>query len=256
MLDVTDLLKRIDNKTLVVVFPHPDDETMATGGLLIAAKKLGWKTVVICLTRGGAGKIHIHANGYSLKEVREKEFMKATKILGVDEVVLGDFDDGKLKEQSGKMTKWLDAHITRIHPGVVVTYDPSGFYGHPDHIVLSREIHKIYLKISSYPLFSKEGDERGRFKLLFVAVPDEFKRHWPVVGMERVLENMVVPTHRLDLGRNWIRKWQAVKAHKSQKLGKELKIPLWLFMAKYHFEDYHLVNTRSKYKFEFINYKI
>lgn len=40
----------------MTVFPHPDDETMASGGLLLAAKRLGWKTVVVVLTKGGAGE--------------------------------------------------------------------------------------------------------------------------------------------------------------------------------------------------------
>lgn len=42
MIDLKSYLHQINNKTLVTVFPHPDDETLPTGGLLLEAKRAKW----------------------------------------------------------------------------------------------------------------------------------------------------------------------------------------------------------------------
>ncbi|KKQ25909.1 MAG: hypothetical protein US62_C0042G0009 [Candidatus Woesebacteria bacterium GW2011_GWA1_37_8] len=56
MKDFKSELNKIKGKTLMVIFPHPDDESMMTGGLLSTAHKLGIRTVVVTITKGGAGK--------------------------------------------------------------------------------------------------------------------------------------------------------------------------------------------------------
>jgi len=93
-----------------------------------------------------------------------------------------------------------------------------------------------------------------------MAVPQIFKDRWTITGMDQVKAQMAAPTHRLDLGRNWIKKWRAVRAHQSQRLGKGLKLPLWLFLAINHFEWYHVVSdppeAGQKYKFKYSNYQI
>jgi LmbE family N-acetylglucosaminyl deacetylase len=248
MKDINNFLLNIKNKTLLVIFPHPDDETMATGGLILAAKKAGYKVVVLILTKGGAGKIFIRVNGFSLKEIREIELTRAVNILGVDKLLIEDLDDGKLRQQTKQIAILLNSYIAKYEPGLVVTYDPSGFYGHPDHIILSKVLYGK-LKILNPEL---------QIQLLFVAVPQLFKNKLPLRGMREVEENMVEATHVLDLGWGWVKKWLAAKEHKSQGLGKSMKVPMWLFMAINHFEYYHVVSLEDqfKYKFKFIDYQI
>ena len=53
---------------VLVVYPHPDDETMGAAGILMAAKKYDFKTIAITLTDGAAGKVHINLKGKSLYE--------------------------------------------------------------------------------------------------------------------------------------------------------------------------------------------
>ncbi len=245
MEDITKLLKQGSGKTLMTIFPHPDDESMPVGGLLIAAQKWGWKTIVVSLTPGGAGRIHIKGQGKSLAEIRGEELKEATRIMKVDIVEVGDFDDGKLKTELG-WKKWVDLMMDKYQPEVVVTYDPSGFYGHPDHIAVSKYLYGKYMQM---------GSEKG-WQLWFMAVPELFKGRWKITGMEKVLGQMVEPTYRLNLGWNWLLKWQAVRAHKSQKLGKGLPIPLWMFMAINHFEWYHVVTDQSKCIYKYSDYKI
>lgn len=229
----------------MTIFPHPDDESMPVGGLLIAARKLGWKTVVVSLTPGGAGKIHIKGNGRSLAEIRGGELRQAAGIMKVNEVEIGDFDDGRLKTEFG-WKKWVDQMLDKYRPDVVVTYDPSGFYGHPDHIAVSKYV---------YGKYQQQTGVRN-WQLWFMAVPELFKGKWKIPGMEKVIEQMVPPTYRLNLGWDWVVKWRAVRAHKSQKLGKGLPIPLWMFMAINHFEWYHVVTPSSKCRYKYSDYKI
>ncbi len=234
---IDSLLTRAKHKTLLTIFPHPDDETMASGGLLMRAKELGFKTVAVVLTEGAAGQMHIHPNGKTVKQIRRTELERAVKILGVDELVVGEFDDGKLREQKDEWMKWVRKTIAKHDPGVVVTYDHTGFTGHPDHIALSLGIDEI----------------PGDFILLWPSIIEELKAR---IVHAKLRDLTVSPTHCLDLGWRFIRKWRAASAHRSQRLGKDLPVPLWLALGMYHFEWYHEVERGLKYPYKFVEFKI
>jgi LmbE family N-acetylglucosaminyl deacetylase len=236
MQDIRELLAKTKNKTLMVVYPHPDDETMAAGGLLIAAKKMGYKTIAVLLTKGAAGQIHIHPKGKSLKQLRETELKKAVKILGVDELVLGDFDDGKLRQQ--KWTKWVNGVLEKYQPGVVVTYDHSGLSGHPDHIALSVALKKLANK---------------DMVLLWTTLSDDLAKR--IVSPE-TQKYLVSPDYKLDLGFDWVKKWRAARAHASQALGNNFPIPLSVALAWQHYEWYHKVDLNKNYRYKFGNFDI
>ncbi len=238
------ILSKLPKKTLVTVFPHPDDETMVAGGLLIVAKELGFRTVILSLTAGGAGKIFVHARGKSLKEVREMELRKAGKLMGVDEVRIGTFDDGRLRGGEQTWGHWVSEQLSEIDPGLVVTYDHSGFYGHPDHIALSLWLTEWYKK------------HQRETKMWYMSVPPEFREVTFIRGMSEVKRYMVEPQIGLEYGWEWIRKYLAARAHKSQGLGKGMPVPLWMFMAKYRREWYHEVDCKRKYNYGYIDYEI
>ena len=226
----------------MTVFPHPDDETMATGGLLLAAKKYGWKTVVITLTHGEAGQIYLDAKGKTLNQIRHEELKKAIKILEVNTLAMGNFPDGKLKKSKAGWSKWLKKQIKRYSPSLVISYDHSGLTGHPDHISLSVELKKILSLLKLKPT------------LIWTTLPRHL--HKPPVGHPKIMNIVSKPTHILDLKWNWLKKWQAAKKHKSQNLGKEFPIPLSMILAKYHFEWYHEVDLNKKYPHRFVEFKI
>ncbi len=237
MQDLKDYLQNWQGqKTLMAIYPHPDDETVFAGGLLMVAKKLGWKTIVITLTKGGAGQIHIHAKGRSLKNIRVAELEKAAKILQIDELVLGDFDDGKLKDQA--WSTWVKKLVDKHKPGVVVTYDHSGISGHPDHIALSLELKKI---VSNNTI------------LLWSTVTKDLA---PRIANPKILEFICSPDYCLNLRTNWFKKWLAARAHASQALGKGMPIPLSLLLAWQHYEWYHKVDLSKSYPYKFVDFKI
>lgn len=221
---------------MMVIYPHPDDETMAAGGLLLVAKKLGFKTIAVLLTKGAAGQIHVHPHGKSLKSMRVEELERASKILKIDELVLGDFDDGKLKDQ--KWSKWLNEQMLKYNPQIVVTYDHSGLSGHPDHIALSLAVKKI---------------SRKNVLLLWSTIAPEFAKR---IVNPKTLAFASVPDYKLDLGNNWIRKWLAARAHASQALGKGMPLPLSVLLAWQHYEWYHKVDMSKDYPYKFVEFKI
>lgn len=133
--------------SLLGVFAHPDDESLACGGLLARCAQLGARVAVFCATHGedgpgggttdGSGDAAWEDTSRVLGETRARELAAAAGVLGVAEVVLLDYPDGSLP--------WADARtleadicdtIRRIRPDVVVTFGPDGLYWHPDHIAI------------------------------------------------------------------------------------------------------------------------
>jgi LmbE family N-acetylglucosaminyl deacetylase len=246
MESLTGHLERLKGKKIMVVFPHPDDESMMTGGLLYIAGRMGIYTVVVTLTRGGAGKIHIHPKGKSLAQVREHELRMACSRLGVNRLIIGDFSDGKLKNERNSWSSWLKKTIFKERPSMIITYDHSGLTGHPDHIALSKET----LKIARY-LNTRAKDE---FSLFWVSLDRRLKR---MFVPSEVSQFFCTPTHYLDIGIAWVRKWMAVKCHRSQRFAQiKLRFPLWLFLSKNHFEWYYKVDLDKKYSSKYMNFDI
>ena len=240
MKDFKSELNKIKGKTLMVIFPHPDDESMMTGGLLSTAHKLGIRTVVVTMTKGGAGKIHIHPKGKSTTEVRYFELKKACERLCVSKLYVSDFPDGNLVGEKSKWSMWLMETIKNEKPKLIVTYDTSGLTGHPDHIILSKEVLSI-------------AHERN-LNLYWVSLSEKLKK-WFVP--KEVEGNICEPTHVLDFGNLWIKKWLAVKSHKSQRYAQvRITFPLFLYLSIYHFEWYHKVDFKRIYKVKYMDFKI
>lgn len=138
--------------TILVVRPHPDDESSMTGGTLAYYAARGVTTGVVTCTGGEEGEIHDPdldpvADFPRLREIRERELHNACTILGVSEVrLLGYRDSGMLGtpanqhpdafcqadpvEAAGRLVKI----IRELRPLVLVTEPEGGGYEHPDHV--------------------------------------------------------------------------------------------------------------------------
>ena len=129
-------------KKLLGVLAHPDDESLGFGGALAKYAAEGVETFVVTATRGEAGRFGAAGKGHDPAEVgrvREAELRAAAKVLGVSEVSILGYPDGKVdKVEPAVATREIASHIRRIRPDVVVTFGPEGAYGHPDHIAISQ----------------------------------------------------------------------------------------------------------------------
>jgi N-acetyl-1-D-myo-inositol-2-amino-2-deoxy-alpha-D-glucopyranoside deacetylase len=136
--------------TLLLVHAHPDDECIATGGVMIRAHEDGHRVVLVTATRGEEGEIHNMDEAWArprLGEIRTEELRRAGEILGVDRQVFLEYRDSGMagtpsnddprsfhSAPLGEAALRLAIVLREEWPDVVVTYTPDGTYGHPDHI--------------------------------------------------------------------------------------------------------------------------
>ena len=140
-------------KRLLAVFAHPDDEAFGTGGTLARYAAKGVQVTLVCATRGEVGEIADPdlATPETLDRVREAELRCAAQALGITELIfLGYRDSGMagtpenddlrafVNIPAEEVVRELVGIIRRARPHVVVTFEPNGGYGHPDHIAAHR----------------------------------------------------------------------------------------------------------------------
>jgi LmbE family N-acetylglucosaminyl deacetylase len=122
------------------IFAHPDDETLGTGGILAKYADEGVQTYLVTATRGERGWFGDPDDNPGLEtlgQIRTKELLAAANILGLQEVNFLDYIDGDLDQADhDEVVNKLVSHIRRIRPDVILTFDPNGAYGHPDHIAI------------------------------------------------------------------------------------------------------------------------
>src|SRR3954451_17999697 len=139
--------------TLVCFHAHPDDECIATAGVMAKAAKDGHRVVLVVATKGENGEV---PDGYldqgeELWERRVKETHASAEILGVARVeFLGYTDSGMIGTPENDLpgSFWTAdveeaaARLARIlrdeRADVLTIYDDHGNYGHPDHIQVHR----------------------------------------------------------------------------------------------------------------------
>jgi LmbE family N-acetylglucosaminyl deacetylase len=143
--------------TLVAFHAHPDDESIAMGGVLAKAAADGHRTVLVFGTKGEHGEVDegFLDDGELLAERRVKETKRSAEILGVQRLewlgytdsgmmgtpendLLGSFWRADVEEAATRL-----AQILREEDADVLTiYDSDGNYGHPDHI----QVHRVGLR--------------------------------------------------------------------------------------------------------------
>ncbi|MFI7272490.1 N-acetyl-1-D-myo-inositol-2-amino-2-deoxy-alpha-D-glucopyranoside deacetylase [Streptomyces sp. NPDC049879] len=147
---------------VLLVHAHPDDESITTGVTMAACAAMGARVTLVTCTQGEEGEVipaalaHL-ASGRddALGPYRAGELAAAMRALGVtDHRFLGGpgrwrdsgmaglpenarpaaFDRADPDETGAE----LAAVVAEVRPHVVITYDPYGGYGHPDHIQAHR----------------------------------------------------------------------------------------------------------------------
>ena len=125
---------------MLAVFAHPDDEALASGGLLAWCAAVGARVSLLCLTHGEHGHSGRGAPARrtgSLRQVRAGELQAAAEVLGIARVRLLDHEDGMLPWiPPGRLDADILEEIRSTRPDVVVTFDADGLYWHPDHVAV------------------------------------------------------------------------------------------------------------------------
>lgn len=147
----------MENPRLLFVHAHPDDETLTTGATIAHYVARGAHVQVVTCTLGEEGEVIGDRfaqltvdRADQLGGYRIGELSTALACLGVAEPrFLGGAgrwrDSGMVGTPPRHRQRFVDADpretvgalvaiIRELRPHVVVTYDPNGGYGHPDHV--------------------------------------------------------------------------------------------------------------------------
>jgi LmbE family N-acetylglucosaminyl deacetylase len=125
------------------IHAHPDDQEFTVAGTLAKWARAGSEIVTVCLTSGAAGSNASTPHDMTrekLTPIRREEQRRACRVLGIQEVVFLDYEDGML-EPTLALRRDVTRVIRRHRPDAVVCGDPTvRFYGnrylnHPDHRV-------------------------------------------------------------------------------------------------------------------------
>ncbi|MBM3690242.1 MAG: PIG-L family deacetylase [Actinobacteria bacterium] len=211
--------------TLVFVHAHPDDEALLTSGTMARAAAEGQRVVLVVATDGAAG-LTSSAYREGLADIRREEVEESARHLGVSRVVhLGYADSGLAGDApSGFASASLDEVSERIRgilseesANVVVGYDPSGGYGHPDHVRVHESVRAAARGQSDVRLFEATLPREPIATAVRMAAatrltpeefdPAEFARAWTP---RRQI------THRVDVSGHLPAKRASLAAHASQ----------------------------------------
>ncbi len=222
--------------TLVCFHAHPDDESIATGGLMARAAADGHRVVLVLATLGEVGEVTdgFLADGETLGDRRSVESLAAGAVLGVDRVEFLGYHDSGMKgtptterpdcfwqADVEEAARRLAAILTNEHADVITIYDDNGGYGHPDHI----QVHRVGLRAAEIAGVTEVYEatiNRAHFERLMRAAAESNGGQMPE-GMPEIDEfddDFGVPeeriTHSVDVREFAPVKRRAMAAHASQ----------------------------------------
>lgn len=201
-----DVLDIKNHSRVLFIYPHPDDETYFNSGLIQKLIKQGVETHLLCLTKGGASTLSFSLKrDEKLTKVREKEFESVMRYLELKNYKIFDLEDGKMSLEKERAYKITNEEIENIKPNFVITFEPFGVYGHPDHIFTNKMVSKLC--------------QNKKIKLIYSTVDKNYK---PSKASLKICDNYikqkpVEPNIQLKLTFNeYIRKLKCLGLYKSQ----------------------------------------
>ena len=120
---------------VLVVLPHPDDETYLAGTLAAYISR-GTPVTYACLTLGEMGRNMgnpLFANRVTLADIRKEELLASARAIGVQDLrMLGLLDKTIEFEDPELLAGKLAGLIAELNPSLILTFYP-GYSVHPDH---------------------------------------------------------------------------------------------------------------------------
>jgi len=175
----------MSTKRLLGVFAHPDDEGV-TSAAILKYNMSGVESGLVCATRGEVGEIADPslATPENLGQVREGEMRAAAEVLGVHHLwFLGYRDSGMAgtpenedprafaNASAAEVVGKLVAIIRQFRPQVMITFDETGGYGHPDHIAIYRHTTSAFHAAADGVQYPELGPAFAVSKLYYGSFP-------------------------------------------------------------------------------------
>jgi LmbE family N-acetylglucosaminyl deacetylase len=210
-------------RTVLAVFAHPDDESLACGGTLARLSDAGARVVVICASRGERGSWSdgsLVADG-DLASARTRELHEAARILGVAEVIILQHPDGDLR--------WADvpqfhaeivSALEHYGPDGVITFAEDGLYWHLDHVGVHERTYTAVksLGAAAPPLYYVTMQQGVMREIVEAAVANGLRLESNPFDIEPDAfgDHAKPPTFVVDV-HDWVpRKLAALRCHRTQ----------------------------------------
>jgi len=210
-------------RTVLAVFAHPDDESLACGGTLARLSDAGARVVVICASRGERGSWSdgsLVADG-DLAGARTRELREAARILGVAEVIILQHPDGDLR--------WADvpqfhaeivSALEHYGPDGVITFAEDGLYWHLDHVGVHERTYTAVksLGAAAPPLYYVTMQQGVMREIVDAAVANGLRLESNPFDIEPDAfgDHAKPPTFVVDV-HDWVpRKLAALRCHRTQ----------------------------------------
>lgn len=188
-------------KSLLVILPHPDDESFPMGGTLAKYAAHQTHVTLVCATRGEAGIPGLAPE--EAAKIREGELRRAAAELGLSEVRFLGYRDGTLAQvEAEELIHRLTELLRETQPDVVLTFGPDGISGHPDHVTLSARVTQAF-----------ERAALPDARLYYLAPSEATLQGCGVVPSQEVAGG---PVASIDITDFRLPKWRAMQAHASQ----------------------------------------
>lgn len=126
----------MQNQTVLVISPHPDDLEIGMGGTVAKLVSEGYSIVSVVVTdgRGSTNSLGLSAN--ELAEKRKEEVKESSAILGVEKLVCFDLHDVKTERNRTEFKKLLTENLNIFSPFQI--YVPHFHIDkHPTHRTVS-----------------------------------------------------------------------------------------------------------------------
>ena len=182
---------------LLACFAHPDDEAFPVGGVLASNVADGRRVRLITTTLGEEGDIRQEgsATKETLGNVRRIELSCAVQALRLESNELYGYRDSGMvgweannhpqafiNAPEDEVVERLVREIRMFRPQVILTFEPGGLYGHPDHISISKHTTTAFdlaSNPSAFPNQLAEGLETHTPQRLFYSArPKGFRLEW------------------------------------------------------------------------------
>ncbi len=265
-------------RCLLFAFPHPDDESFGPGGTIAKYAREGVAVHYVCATRGEVGTVDAEMlkpyehlpEDQRLGALRGQELRSAADILRLTGLhYLGYRDSGMTGSEDNRdprafinadpdrVTGQLVKIFRSVRPQVVVTFDPFGGYGHPDHIFIHHRATEAFHAAGDPARYPELGAPYRPLKLYWSVFPKRMikffllllrlSRRDPTkfgrngdINLKEIAAHDYPPTTHIDIRRYYAIKQDASRCHASQFSGGPArfgKLQKWL-MA---YESFRLV---------------
>lgn len=186
---------------LLVIAPHPDDETLGCAGLMRRYRAQGHVVRIIVVTDGSQAKLPANPSPQEVAAMRRRESIRAANLLDIptEEVLFLSYPDGAAQEHRERIAADIASQIWLYQPALILS--PHGIDAHVDHRTVStivqalRKEGKVTCPVLEYPMW-----------------------FWPKGALRHLFSKALKKTHRKVAAREYLaEKQQAIDAHVCQK---------------------------------------